>query len=367
MTPEHDILCFATKGAGSNEEDRIRLLLADLQPRMWAFDRSNKLGSTLRLAGELVRRRPRLVVMEGTGIAGGLVLLLANLVLGIPFVVSSGDAVGPFLGLRSWALRPIGTLYERLLCMRCAGFIGWTPYLVGRAITFGAPRGMTAANWSIHGEDSAARPEVRAELGLDECTIVFGLIGALVWVQRRDYCYGLELIRALRRTDREDLAVVVIGEGTGIERLREAAGDELGKRVLLPGPVAYDAVPRYLSTFDVASLPQSIDEVGALRYTTKLSEYLAAGLPVVTGQLPFAYDLDDGWLWRLPGDAPWDERYVDSLAELMGSLTRSEIDEHRDNVPTASRTFDPERQRRRAGAFVRDILAGLDRSERVKR
>ena len=60
---------------------------------------------------------------------------------------------------------------------------------------------------------------------------------------------------------------------------------------------------------DVASLPQSVDGVGSFRYTTKLSEYLAARLPVVTGEIPLAFDLDDGWMWRLPGDAPWEERY----------------------------------------------------------
>jgi hypothetical protein len=31
-------------------------------------------------------------------------------------------------------------------------------------------------------------------------------------------------------------------------------------------------------------------------YTTKFSEYLTAGLPVVTGQIPLVYDLDAGLL-----------------------------------------------------------------------
>jgi hypothetical protein len=52
--------------------------------------------------------------------------------------------------------------------------------------------------------------------------------------------------------------------------------------------VARDAVPDYLAAFDVASLPQSCDQIGAFRYTTKLPEYLAAKLPIVTGELPVA-------------------------------------------------------------------------------
>ena len=42
----------------------------------------------------------------------------------------------------------------------------------------------------------------------------------------------------------------------------------------------------FLAAFDLASLPQSVDRVGSFRYSTKLSEYLAAGLPIVTSQIP---------------------------------------------------------------------------------
>ena len=91
--------------------------------------------------------RPDLIVMEGTGTAGGLVLLAIRALLGIPYVVSSGDAVGPFLRLHSRALGVLGAVYERVLCRSCAGFVGWTPYLAGRALTLGAPRAMTAPGW----------------------------------------------------------------------------------------------------------------------------------------------------------------------------------------------------------------------------
>src|SRR6516164_921903 len=103
---------------------------------------------------------------------------------------------------------------------------------------------------------------------------------------------------------------------------------------------------------DVASLPQSVDGVGSFRYTTKLSEYLAAGLPVVTGQLPFAYDLDDGWLWRLPGRAPWDPRYLQALADFLDRLDEDELRTHAAAVPRARPLFDRESQVRRTTAFV---------------
>ena len=92
-----------------------------------------------RLLLEMWRIRPDLVVMEGTGLAGGAALILARAVFGQRYLVSSGDAVGPWVGTRSRLLGPVFGLYERVLCRLAAGFIGWTPYLVGRALTFGTP------------------------------------------------------------------------------------------------------------------------------------------------------------------------------------------------------------------------------------
>jgi len=41
-----------------------------------------------------------------------------------------------------------------------------------------------------------------------------------------------------------------------------------------------------------------VDRTGGFRFTTKVSEYLDAGLPVVTSQIPMGYDLNGGWAWR---------------------------------------------------------------------
>jgi hypothetical protein len=133
--------------------------------------------------------------------------------------------------------------------------------------------------------------------------------------------------------------------------------------VTLTGAVPRARVPSYLAAMDVASLPQSADSVGLFRYTTKLSEYLSAQLPIVTGQLPFAYDLDGGWLWRLPGAAPWDGRYLEALGALMDSLSAAEVEEFKKAVPTDHPAFDLKRQQERTRAFVQDILAGQGRGQ----
>jgi hypothetical protein len=347
------IACFATQGTGHGDEERIRTLLEHLEPELLPFDRRDRRGSAIRLLRHLLSRRPDLVVMEGTGIAGGLAVLGGRLIAGIPYVVSSGDAVGPFIRQTHPGLGPLAALYERLLCRLSAGFIGWTPYLAGRALTFGAPRAMTAASWSVPARREE-RETRREALGIPADAIVFGLIGALEWNEAVGYCYGYELVSAVRKTSRQDVRVLVVGDGSGLDRLKALAGAELGHRVVVPGRVPRDLVTSYLSAMDVASLPQSVNGVGSFRYTTKISEYLAAGLPIVTGEIPLAYDLDDGWIWRLPGDAPWEERYLLELTRLMERLTHADLKFKRQRVPSELPLFDRERQQRQVAEFVTD-------------
>jgi glycosyltransferase involved in cell wall biosynthesis len=348
------VACFATQGTGHRDDHRIRALLEELDPDTWLFDHDRKAASMLRVLRRGLAEHPDAVVVEGTGVAGGVAVMLLDLA-GIRYLVSTGDAVAPFLSLRRPWLGPVARIYERALLRRAAGVIAWSPYLTGRALTLGARRAMTAAGWAP--ATSASERDVRGELGIPPGALVFGLVGSLDWTERAGYCYGLELVRAVTQSNRDDVYVLVVGDGSGRERLASIAGDMLDRRVFLPGLVPRDDVPAWLGAFDLASLPQSVDGVGAFRYTTKLSEYLAAGLPVVTGQLPLAYDLDEGWLWRLPGDAPWTDDYVGALAKLMSTLDRDDLERRRGLVPRALRDFDPVRQKRAVAAFVLDALA----------
>jgi hypothetical protein len=348
------VACFATQGPGSNDEARIVQLLADLEPAVWRFERRRtRAAASLILAG--VRDRPDIIVMEGTGLAGGLALMALRVLLRQRYVLSSGDAVGPFYSSRSVIAGPVGALYERLLCRLSAGFVGWTPYLTGRALSFGAPRAMTAPGWPAPGPVDDGRDRTRAELGIPADAIVFGIAGSVNWSTRREYCYGLELVRAIARVRRPDVHVLVVGDGSGMTWLRRAAA-VAPDRVHLPGRVPREDVLRHLRAMDVGSLPQSVDKLGAFRYSTKLPEYVGAGLPVATGQLPLAYDLGDGWAWRLPGKAPWTEEYIAGLGALMERVSRAEIDDRRRRLSLLEPAFDRRRQQWAAAAFVRDLV-----------
>lgn len=361
------VACVASQGTGSQDESRILALCQALDPTLLPFDKSNKVRSGAALFARICIARPDLVVLEGTGVAAGAAVLCARWLRGIRYVLSSGDAVAPFIAARAPIARPVAVLYERALCRSSDGFVGWTPYLVGRALTFGAPRAMTAANWAPPAaagwDPREARSRVRAELGIPATTTVFGLVGSLHWTNRFKYTYGLELIDAARRLPASaPIVVMVVGDGDGLARLRDAAAGLPPGRVILTGRVDRAAVPDYMSAMDIASLPQSADGVGAFRYTTKLSEYLQARLPVVTGQLPYAYDLGEGWAWRLPGDAPWDPVYIRALACLMETLDAAALHAARTRMPAVESTpFQADRQLAAFRAFIDDVFARMAR------
>jgi hypothetical protein len=81
-------------------------------------------------------------------------------------------------------------------------------------------------------------------------------------------------------------------------------------------------------------------------------------LPIVTGQIPAAYDLDAGFVWRLPGSGPWSAEYVGALAELLQALDAGQVAERREALLAwQARPFDKAAQQERMAAFVGDILA----------
>lgn len=63
-------------------------------PEVFAFDRARKIRCGSGLLWRLLRRPPGLVVLEGTGLSGGIPLIAARAVGRVRYLVSSGHAVG---------------------------------------------------------------------------------------------------------------------------------------------------------------------------------------------------------------------------------------------------------------------------------
>jgi glycosyltransferase involved in cell wall biosynthesis len=361
------ITAFATQGSGGSvlldDERRLRTLLGRFDATYLRFDRAHKLSSFVGVLRAVLRERPHLIVMEGTGIAGGAAVLAARALLGSRYLVSSGDAVAPFVAAIHPSLHAPFFLYECLLYRFSAGFIGWTPYLAGRALTLGAPAAMTAPGWApfaASGVASEVRSKLRERLDIPQDALVFGIVGSLAWNERLGYGYGVELVRALSKAlVRPDLYVLIVGDGAGRAKLEAEVSLEGRPRIRFTGRVPRDEVPSYLSAMDVASLPQSVDQLGSFRYTTKLSEYLSLSLPVVTNTIPLSYDLPGEWFFRLAGRSPWDPLFIDNLAELMKNVTFAEIERKRQETGEAAALFNLERQLERFSAFVLDRCSNL--------
>ena len=360
MLKKKRILFFATKGFGSNEDERIKTLLSRLDTDHFHFDArsfKSKCSSFFGILSSLRKERPDVVVMEGTGLAGGSALLLSRLLYGVSFVVSSGDAIAPFLSARFPLLGPIFSVYEKCLYRFSSGFIGWTPYLVGRALTMGAPVGITAEHWNFFSRSplqlAQARTQVRARYNIPVDAIVVGLVGSLAWNRRYQYCYGMELVKAAKRTGRKNLFFLIAGDGEGLGHLQKEA-DGL-TNVIFAGRVPLNEVPDVLACFDIGSLPQSVNQVGSFRYTTKISEYKAAGLPIITCKVPMAYDLDGGWFWRLSGKNPWGEEFISALSDFLTTLSAEDIQSKKKSLTNDLKGFDREAQISRVSSFLTEL------------
>jgi glycosyltransferase involved in cell wall biosynthesis len=107
-----------------------------------------------------------------------------------------------------------------------------------------------------------------------------GFIGAI-----SGYKLDLPLLRFLA-TARPHWAIVLIGEvgegdpWTDLSQLRALPN------LHLLGPRAYRELPAYLKGFDVAILPSAINDYTRSMFPMKFFEYLAAGCPVVSTDLP---------------------------------------------------------------------------------
>lgn len=367
------IVAIAAQGTGSYDHQRLLSLLQGIPYVDMTMDRGQRgrLATALCAVARVGRIGADAIFIEGTGLSGGLTALASRVLFGTPYIVSTGDAVGPWVRLHSVLLWPFFAAYERLLFRVSAGVVGWTPYLVGRAITFGAPGGVSVPGWAPSSirqvERESARREIRSQVDIPGDAIVVGIVGSLSWNHRARYCYGREIVEALSRTGNQRIYGLIVGDGSGLAELRHlVASLGLEGRIRLVGNVPRVEVPRYLAAMDIGSLPQTLDRVGMHRYTTKLAEYADASLPVVTSRNPASYDLDSGWIWRVAGRSPWSETYISSLARLLDSLTRSQVEARRKAAAAAAcSTFDGEMQRTRCHCFIYDAIQ--QRCERRRR
>jgi glycosyltransferase involved in cell wall biosynthesis len=131
----------------------------------------------------------------------------------------------------------------------------------------------------------------------------FGLIAE--WID-------LELLRALARR-RPDWTLVLVGKATvETSSLRELPN------VHLLGQKPYETLPSYCRAFDVGLIPFRIDDLTLKANPLKLREYLAAGLPVVSSDLPEVRKYAD--LVRLASGA---DGFIAAIEQALGDRSET--------------------------------------------
>ncbi len=166
---------------------------------------------------------------------------------------------------------------------------------------------------ALHGVDQAhfARalapetelgPEVR-----DLTSPVLGFVGLIQdWVD-------VELIRYLAER-RRDWTIVMIGKAlvdmSSLERL---------PNVRLLGRKPYDELPQYLKAFDLGLIPFKLNELTRNVNPIKLREYLSAGLPTVSTDIPEVarYVRGNGQLANACAVATTHEHFYDACEHLL--------------------------------------------------
>ncbi|NBB86143.1 MAG: glycosyltransferase [Bacteroidetes bacterium] len=359
------VLCINTGGIGDLHGIRARMLASHLEAEVTYVDvdKSQSRRKNARVIWKLLRSHPwDLVYQEATGIAGGLNLIRAAMTWGQRYVVSTGDPVGGYFhNVRGPVIGAGFEVYERVLYRQCTGFIGWTPYLTGMALKMGAPRAVTVEG----GVDLAAfvppsdleKAAAKRAIGFGPEDLVCGVVGSLTWSPRQQYCYGLELVSMLHYLTRRDVRVVIVGDGTGRDILEARIPADRRDQVVLTGRVPHERVSQLLQAMDVGFITQTLDGLGSYRLTTKLPEYLAAGLPVAMSPVPGFYDYVWPAGWALPPQHPASDAFHRGCAQWLDTLTLEEVRAKAVQArPIAEQRFDYEVLARRFACFVHELM-----------
>jgi len=160
---------------------------------------------------------------------------------------------------------------------------------------------------------------VRRQWGL-EGTFAVGLVGSSIWSPRLGLAYGWDLVEMLGLL--EDLPVrgVVVGSGSGIDRL-VARARELGvqNRLVLAGRRPLSELPEWLAAFDVCLSTQTNDVPGQVRTTGKLPLYLACGRYILASRVGEAARILPPEM-LVPYDGTVDRAYPARLADRVRRL-----------------------------------------------
>lgn len=254
-------------------------------------DNNAKIRSIFSFLHKIIASRPRIIYLEQIAYSGCIAILLARLFVRFKFIFCVSDAYAELAkSNHNKILAFLASLLEKFslgqadLLLTCSPLhASWLKEkFKGKAIDF-----------IEHGVDieifkPMTQIKLRSGLGFSD-SLVLGLVGSLAWSKRYNFCYGWDVIEALRLLKDLNIKALIVGGGSGLDQLKEKAklyGIE--EKVVFTDKIPYQSIPNYINCFDVCISTQSNDLVGLLRCPTKLSEYMACGKYIISTDVGYA-------------------------------------------------------------------------------
>lgn len=281
-----------------------------------------KLAAIVRFFVFLMRTRPAVSYVFDMSYSGVIAASLYRLLFRNRLVIETGDAIYELartsemrgrLGLwMTWLLEEFSLRYADRIVVRGTFH---QRHLAARGVASDVIQdGVDTTQFKLMDVS-----ELRRELGLDGVLTV-GLVGSSVWIERLQWCYGMELVESIRLLKGRPVVGLMIGNGSGVERLKlKCRKYGIEDQIRFWGYVPYDELPERLSLMDVCLSTQTNNLVGQVRTTGKLPLYLAAGRYVLASEVgEAALVLPPEMRVAYAGDM--DERYPQRLMEKIARL-----------------------------------------------
>lgn len=166
--------------------------------------------------------------------------------------------------------------------------------------------------------------DLRREYGLTD-SVTIGTLGSLIWNEKTDRCYGLEILHVLRALQDLPVMGVIIGDGSGLEKLKRIAAEYgVVDRVVFLGRIPYNNLPPYLALMDICISTQTNDVPGRVRTTGKLPLYLAMNrhvLATAVGEAALVLPSEMLVSYEGPVDDEYPSRLAQTVRRQVGSST----------------------------------------------
>jgi glycosyltransferase involved in cell wall biosynthesis len=283
------LLFFANSGRDSTDGRRVRefrrrLKCAEDSDVLYRddFGRLRSIYALLKTARHL---RPQLIYIElfaYSGLIGG---ILAKLFWGCKLAIGNGDDVfSTHWKAGRYARAALSGILDMVLRRYADLWVVWSPYYRRWLLKRGV-RNVVCVPGCVDLDEMKLMSGVslRAQLGL-EGFLVVGVVGSLQYCRKLDMVFGWDLVEALSLLRDLPVKGLVVGDGTGLARLREMAKERcVEERVVFTGRVPHEALARYYAAIDVGLVTLSNDRDARFTWTAKLPEYLASNVfPIMT-------------------------------------------------------------------------------------